>query len=106
MHGPGNLNDGGDRSPKTKAVTGYRTPKVEVIDTLKENLYTLPSVKFGPRPFADLDQTQPEPKGKVKMAEDIIKGGEPTTKKKAKKKAATKKAAPKKTTKKKAAKKK
>ena len=41
--------DGGDRSPKTKAVTGYRTPKrdahiTEVIDTLEENLYTVPSV--------------------------------------------------------------
>jgi len=73
---------------------------------LKENLYTVASFKTGPRPFADLDQAQPQPKGKLTMAEDIIKGGEPTTKKKAKKKAATKKAAPKKTTKKKAAKKK
>jgi hypothetical protein len=31
--------DGGDRSPKTKAVTGYRTPKQEaeeIIQSLKE----------------------------------------------------------------------
>jgi hypothetical protein len=82
----------------------YQT--VEVIDTLKEKLYTVPQFKTGPMTvFPDLDQRQPQPKGKQKMADDIIKGGEPTTKKKAKRKPATKKAAPKKATKKKAAKK-
>ena len=68
----------------------------------------MPQFKNGPRlVFPDLDQVQPQPKGKLKMADDpILKGGEPTTKKKAKKKRASKKAAPKKATKKKAAKKK
>ena len=54
-----------------------------------------------------MDHAQPQPKGKLKMADDtgIIKGGEPA-KKKSTKKAATKKAATKKAATKKAAKKK
>ncbi len=70
--------------------------------TLKEKLYRVPSVKTGRWCSRILDQVQSRQKGELKMAGDIIKGGEPPPKKKKGKK----KAAPKKAAKKKAAKKK
>ena len=82
---------------------------VEVIDTLKENLYTVPSVQdWSDAGIPNFGSGTIRTERKLKMADEsgILKGGEPTTKKKAKKKAASKKAAPKKATKKKAAKKK
>ena len=74
---------------------------------MKENLYTVPQFKTGPSWCPNFGPGTITIERKVKMADDsVLKGGEPTTKKKAKKKAATKKAAPKKATTKKAAKKK
>ncbi len=78
--------------------------KVEVIDTLKENLYTVPSVQdWFEAGVQILGPGRTQQKGKLKMADEtILKGGEPPKKKKKGKK----KAAPKKAAKKKAAKKK
>jgi hypothetical protein len=69
------------------------TRTVKVIDSPKENLYTVPSVQTGPT--QDIGSRQSRQKGKLKM---VIKGGEPTKKPKAKAapKKAAKKTAPKK----------
>jgi hypothetical protein len=79
----------------------------EFIDTSSEKLYTVPLSSSVVRRQCSriLDQAQSQRKGEFKMGGDILKGGEPPAKKKAKKKAAAKKAAPKKAAKKKAAKK-
>ena len=75
----------------------------EVVDTSKENLYTVPAGQDWSDSTCSLilDQVQSPQKGKLKMPDNRIKGGEPTAKKKAKKKAAPKKAAKKKAAKKK-----
>jgi hypothetical protein len=78
----------------------------EVIDTSKEKPYTVPSVlEWSVEVFSDFGQVESKRKGELRMAPDMIKGGEPP-KKKGKKKSAAKKAAPKKAAKKSASKKK
>ena len=78
--------------------------KIEVIDTSKEKLYTVPLVQRLIRRlvFSDFGPVTTQQKGELKMGGDILKGDDP----KKKKKGGKKKAAPKKAAKKKAAKKK
>ena len=79
------------------------TPDIEIIDTSKEKLYTVPLVETDPMVnFLGFCPGTISTKGELKMGGDILKGDDP----KKKKKGGKKKAAPKKAAKKKAAKKK
>lgn len=78
-------------------------PTIEVIDTSREKLYTVPLVEADPTvSVLGFCPGTISTKGELKMGGDILKGDDP----KKKKKGGKKKAAPKKAAKKKAAKKK
>ena len=70
---------------------------LKLLTPRKKNYIQCPQFNTDPTlVFSDLGPGTTQPKGELKMGDDIIKGGEPTKKKKGKKKAAPKKKAAKK----------